>query len=70
MSGKGDKPRPVDSNKFSQAWDRIFGGATEPAKDVESPNEEPWEIRNAKALVQRKLEWEEQQAELRRQKSQ
>ena len=29
MSGKGDKPRPVDQRKFSTGWQRIFGGKKE-----------------------------------------
>ena len=26
MSGKGDKPRPVDMKRFQANWERIFGG--------------------------------------------
>jgi hypothetical protein len=27
LAGKGDKPRPVDYQKWSDNWDRIFGTA-------------------------------------------
>ena len=32
MSGKGDKPRPVDSKKWSENWDRIFGKSKDERK--------------------------------------
>jgi len=25
MSGKGDRPRPVDPKKFAEGWERVFG---------------------------------------------
>lgn len=25
QAGKGDKPRPVDKNKYDKNWERIFG---------------------------------------------
>lgn len=25
MNGKGDKPRPVDRDKYQAGWERIFG---------------------------------------------
>jgi len=25
MSGKGDRPRPVDRKKYAEGWERIFG---------------------------------------------
>lgn len=31
-AGKGDSPRPVDYNKWSENWDRIFG-KKKPKKD-------------------------------------
>ena len=30
MSGKGDKRRPGNPEKFNQNWDRIFGEASKP----------------------------------------
>lgn len=32
MSGKGDKPRPVDQKKWSENWDKIFGKKNERKK--------------------------------------
>lgn len=26
MAGKGDKPRPMDRERFAANWERIFGG--------------------------------------------
>lgn len=32
MSGKGDKQRPTDKQKFDEGWDKIFGKKKEKDK--------------------------------------
>lgn len=38
MSGKGDKQRPTDHNKFSANYDRIFGDKKKPKEKSSKPS--------------------------------
>lgn len=35
MSGKGDKPRPVDKGKYDENFDRIFRRKNEPKQQLQ-----------------------------------
>lgn len=67
MSGKGDKRREEDTNKFVDNWDRIFG-----TKDdgIDTSDVEPFHIKNARELKMQDLEFKEKLAEERRKKQQ
>lgn len=47
MNGKGSKPRPVDEQKFSENFDRIFG--QKPPTSVNTENSKDESKRTKKA---------------------
>lgn len=50
MSGKGDKPRPIeDYDKFSNNWDLIFGKKKAKEDGTLRESEKPIEQRNEKS---------------------
>ena len=67
MSGKGDKRREEDTNKFVDNWDRIFGTKED---DIDTSDVEPFHIKNARELKMQDLEFKEKLAEDRRKRQQ
>lgn len=66
MSGKGDKPRQGDNNKFNDNWDRIFGSKEDDG--IDTSDVEPFHIKNARDLKMQDMEFEEKRKEERRKK--
>ncbi|MEK9695841.1 MAG: hypothetical protein VW270_08750 [Candidatus Poseidoniales archaeon] len=66
MSGKGDKRRQGDNNKFNDNWDRIFGKKEE--EDIDTSDVEPFHIKNARELKMQDLEFEAKRKEEQRKK--
>ena len=67
MSGKGDKRREEDTNKFVDNWDRIFGTKED---DIDTSDVEPFHIKNARELKMQDIEFKEKLAEERRKRQQ
>ena len=61
MSGKGDKRRQGDNNKFNDNWDRIFGKSE--LEEVDASDVEPFHIRNARELKMQDIAFKEKIAE-------
>jgi len=66
MSGKGDKRREGDNNKFNDNWDRIFGSKEDDG--IDTSDVEPFHIKNARELKMQDMEFEEKRKEERRKK--
>jgi hypothetical protein len=67
MSGKGDKRREEDTDKFVDNWDRIFGTKED---DIDTSDVEPFHIKNARELKMQDIEFKEKLAEERRKRQQ
>jgi hypothetical protein len=66
MSGKGDKRREGDNDKFNDNWDRIFGSKEDDG--IDTSDVEPFHIKNARELKMQDMEFEEKRKEERRKK--